>query len=258
MKALTVGTILVLLMSAGVQTTLYIQFAFAADSNGIISANNNVVQPGYLLTVYVPSHPFGTSTVGISITTEDGYTDQANIPTAGNPSWTFNIPPNQGESVQVCVNSGAISEENCHIYKTTGSAMSVSLPAISGSISNNSSGSESSNSKSNDNISKSHNHDSSTNTNNKSNNHSDHHNSNTDNSNDNGGGSGNGFNENQRNSFNGISSAGSNAHQGNNHHGFGGSGNDSLGSNSHRNSNSDTNNNNNPEVPMVQFIGPIQ
>src|SRR5215472_7672020 len=83
MKALIVETILVLLISAGVQTTLYIQFAFAADSNSIIGANNNVVQPGYLLTVYVPSHPFGTSTVGISITTENGYTDQANIPTAG-------------------------------------------------------------------------------------------------------------------------------------------------------------------------------
>lgn len=245
--------------------------AFAQDSN-----SNVVTQPGYLLTVNVPSHPFGSSTVGISITTENGYTDQANIPTVGNPSWTFNIPPNQGNSVQVCVNSGALSEENCHIYKTTGSAMSVSIPAISVS-SNNSGGSESSNSKSNDNnndINKSHHHDSSTNTNNRLNNHNDHHNSSTDNSNDNGGGSGNGqhgtdrhrefgrgngFNENQGDSFNGISSAGSNhSFNGNNHHGFGGSGNDSLGSNSHRNSNSDTNNNNNPEVPMVQFIGPIQ
>jgi hypothetical protein len=136
MKALTVGTILVLLISAGVQTTLYIQFAFAADSNGIISANNNVVQPGYLLTVYVPSHPFGTSTVGISITTENGYTDQANIPTAGNPSWTFNIPPNQGNSVQVCVNSGALSQENCHTYKVSGANMTVALPAVSGTNSN--------------------------------------------------------------------------------------------------------------------------
>ncbi len=103
------------------------------DSKVLAQDNIVVTQPGYLLTVNVPSHPFGTSTIGISITTENGYTDQANIPTAGNPSWTFNIPPNQGNSVQVCVNSGALSEENCHIYKTTGSSMSVSLPAISGS-----------------------------------------------------------------------------------------------------------------------------
>jgi hypothetical protein len=155
MKALTVGTILVLLISAGVQATLYIQFAFAADSNGIISANNNVVQPGYLLTVYVPSHPFGTSTVGISITTEDGYTDQANIPTAGNPSWTFNIPPNQGNSVQVCVNSGALSQENCHTYKVSGANMTVALPAVSGTnsktieISNSTSGTNGSNNSNN-------------------------------------------------------------------------------------------------------------
>lgn len=93
----------------------YTQFAFADNSN-IIGASNNVKQSEYLLTIYVTSHPFGTSTVGISITTENGYTDQANIPTAGNPSWTFSIPPNQGNSVQVCVNSGALSKENCHMY----------------------------------------------------------------------------------------------------------------------------------------------
>jgi hypothetical protein len=131
MKVLTVETIVVLLLTAGIQTTLYTQFAFASVVSGI-GNNNNVGQPGYSLTVNVPSHPFGTSTVGISITTENGYTNQANVPTAGNPSWTFNIPPNQGNSVQVCVNSGALSQENCHTYKTTGTDMSVSLPAISG------------------------------------------------------------------------------------------------------------------------------
>ena len=136
MKQLTVETILVLLLSAGVQTTLYTQFAFAADSNSIIGTNNNDGQPGYLLTVYITSHPFGTSTVGISITTEDGYTDQANIPTAGNPSWTFNIPPNQGNSVQVCVNSGAQSEENCHTYKASGANMTVAIQAVSGTSNN--------------------------------------------------------------------------------------------------------------------------
>ena len=201
MKALTVGTILVLLISAGVQITLYIQFAFAADSNGIISANNNVVQPGYLLTVYVPSHPFGTSTVGISITTEDGYTDQANIPTAGNPSWTFNIPPNQGNSVQVCVNSGALSQENCHTYKVSGANMTVALSAVSGTnsntieISNSTSGTNGSNNSNNKSNHQENNH----HTNNQENNH---HSSESK------------FNNNQENNHH-------TNHQENNHQGFG-------------------------------------
>jgi hypothetical protein len=252
-------------MAVLVVTTISTIFIISLDGKVLAQDNNVVTQPGYLLTVNVLSHPFGTSTIGISITTEDGYTDQANIPTAGNPSWTFNIPPNQGSSVQVCVNSGALSEENCHIYKTTGSAMSVSLPAVSGS-----SGSSNNSPSDNNDNNKGH-HDSST-TNNDSNekSHSNHHNSSTDNSNDNGGGrsqhgkdgqrefgSNSGFNENQGSSFNGIRNAGSDTHQGNRHQGLGGSGNDSLGSNSHHNGDS-SNTINNPGVPKVQFIGPIQ
>ena len=84
------------------------------------STNNNEIQPAYRLTVNVPSHPFGTSKVGISITTENGHTDQANVPTAGGSSYTFNIPKNQGKWVQVCVNSGNLSTDNCHTYETTG------------------------------------------------------------------------------------------------------------------------------------------
>jgi hypothetical protein len=38
------------------------------------------------------------------------------------------IPKNQGNWVQVCVNSG-LSTETCHTYESTGSDMSVSLPA---------------------------------------------------------------------------------------------------------------------------------
>ncbi len=254
-------------MAVLVVTTISTIFIISIDGKALAHDNNIVTQPGYLLTVNVLSHPFGTSTIGISITTENGYTDQANIPTAGNPSWTFNIPPNQGNSVQVCVNSGALSEENCHIYKTTGSAMSVSLPAVSGSSgsSNNSPSDNNDNNKSN--------HDSST-TNNDSNekSHSNHHNISTDNSNDNGSGrshgqhgtdrkrdfgSNSGFNENQGSSFNGIRHAGSDTHQGNSHQGFSGSGNDNQGSNSHHNGNN-SNTINNPGVPKVQFIGPIQ
>ena len=94
-----------------------------------VNSGNSGVEAAYRLTVNVPSHPFGTSTVGISITTANGYTDQANVPTAGGSSYTFNIPKNQGNSVRVCVNSGTLSHDNCRTYETTGRDMSVSLPA---------------------------------------------------------------------------------------------------------------------------------
>ena len=48
-------------------------------------SNGTETQPSYRLTVNVPSHPFGASTVGISIATENGHTDQASVPTAGGP-----------------------------------------------------------------------------------------------------------------------------------------------------------------------------
>ena len=91
-------------------------------------------EPGYQLTVTVPSHPFGTSTVGISITTANGYTDQANPSTSSGASWTFNIPPNQGNSVLVCVNSENSSQQTCHTYSTTGTDMSVSLSPASNNV----------------------------------------------------------------------------------------------------------------------------
>ena len=47
-----------------------------------------------------------------------------------NQDWN---PKNQGNSVQVCVNSGTLSYglDNCRTYKTTGRDMSVSLSAVS-------------------------------------------------------------------------------------------------------------------------------
>ncbi len=74
------------------------------------------------------SHPFDTLTVVISITTANGHPVQANLSTAGGLPYTFNIPENQGKSVQVCVKPGNLSINNCHTYETTGSDMSVSLP----------------------------------------------------------------------------------------------------------------------------------
>jgi hypothetical protein len=105
------------------------------NSNSNNSGSNNSgtsgteTQPSYRLTVNVPSHPFGASTVSISISTENGHTDQASVPTAGGSSHTFNIPKDQGKWVQVCVNSGNRSVDRCHTYETTGSDMSVSLSA---------------------------------------------------------------------------------------------------------------------------------
>ena len=86
-------------------------------------------QAAYRLTVNVPTHPFGASTVGMSITTANGYTNQASVPTAGGTSYTFNVPKNQGKSVQVCVNSGTLSHDICRTYEATGNDMSVSLSA---------------------------------------------------------------------------------------------------------------------------------
>src|SRR5215831_10241375 len=86
-------------------------------------------QAAYRLTVNVPTHQFGASTVGMSITTANGYTNQASVPTAGGTSYTFNVPKNQGKSVQVCVNSGTLSHDICRTYEATGNDMSVSLSA---------------------------------------------------------------------------------------------------------------------------------
>jgi hypothetical protein len=91
-----------------------------------------VGEPGYRLTVNIPSYPSGTSALGISITTANGYTDHANVDVSGVTSWTFNIPSNQGSSVRVCVNSDSSSGEMCNTYGTTGTDMSVLLSPPSG------------------------------------------------------------------------------------------------------------------------------
>jgi hypothetical protein len=69
--------------------------------------------------------------------------------TSGGASWTFTIPPNQGNSVLVCVNSENSSQQTCHTYSTTGTDMSVSLsPASNNGNSNSNSGTRSGNSNS--------------------------------------------------------------------------------------------------------------
>ncbi|MFY9870587.1 MAG: hypothetical protein WAK17_12785 [Candidatus Nitrosopolaris sp.] len=90
------------------------------------SSGSIFTQHGYQLTVNVPPYPFGTSTTDISITTANGYTDQANVSSSDVIAWTFNIPQNQGNWVRVCINSENSSRENCNTYNTTGADMSVS------------------------------------------------------------------------------------------------------------------------------------
>src|SRR5215471_16220600 len=166
MKMKVIAMTITAVSTLGILTSLHTQFAFAepligspvttdfsiqsnGDNSGYIvcdpnchmatNSNSNTksnstdseAQPAYGLTVNVPSHPFGVSTVGINITTENGHTDQASVPTAGGSSHTFNIPKNQGKWVQVCVNSGQLSTDNCHTYEITGSDMTVSLAAVS-------------------------------------------------------------------------------------------------------------------------------
>jgi len=101
------------------------------DDNG---SGNRGGQSGYSLTVDVPRHPFGKSSVNVSIKTANGYTDFRSIDTAtsGTPSAVFDIPPNQGDSVQVCVDSGIISsllDRTCQNYSVSGGNMRVSQSA---------------------------------------------------------------------------------------------------------------------------------
>ena len=101
----------------------------SSNSGSSDTGSSGSGQAAYRLTVNVPSHPFGASTVGMSITTANGYTDQTSVPTAGGSSYTFNVPKNQGKSVQVCVNSGTLSHDICRTYEANGNDMSVSLSA---------------------------------------------------------------------------------------------------------------------------------
>ncbi|HEY7078903.1 MAG TPA: hypothetical protein VH500_04315 [Nitrososphaeraceae archaeon] len=96
-------------------------------------SNTGGAESGYRLTVNVPSHPFGESSVNIEITTENGYHQFANVGTAGGSSHTFEIPPNEGNSVRVCVYTGfgIARGQNCHSYAADGGDMEVSLSAPS-------------------------------------------------------------------------------------------------------------------------------
>lgn len=77
-------------------------------------------QNPYSFTVNVPNHGFGANAVTIFVKTSNGYTDQQDVSTQANDvSWTFNIPSNQGDSIQVCVHTAGILNiinQNCRYW----------------------------------------------------------------------------------------------------------------------------------------------
>jgi hypothetical protein len=91
-------------------------------------------QSGYNLTVKITGHNFGVS-VYVKITTEKGYNAGGWIRTAGKPSASFNVPTDQGNNVQVCVQNAidlytrSILGTNCQRFNTTGADMVVNMAA---------------------------------------------------------------------------------------------------------------------------------
>jgi hypothetical protein len=93
-------------------------------------ASNSEDQSGYSLTVNVPYHPFGHAWVYIWMKTANGYEDSRRVGTAGGTSWTFNVPPNQGHTVEACVSASLLSSNNCQRFIVSGHDMEVSLSAL--------------------------------------------------------------------------------------------------------------------------------
>jgi hypothetical protein len=81
---------------------------------------------GYSVTVSIGSHPFGNKWSYIWVETEDGYEDNIRLSTAGDPSYTFEIPPGYGDSVKVCASSAIVAPSNCRVF-SAGQDISVTL-----------------------------------------------------------------------------------------------------------------------------------
>jgi len=89
-------------------------------------------QSGYNLTVNVTGHAFGNAAVWISVLTENGYRTGGWAQTAGGTSVTFNIPPDQGNSVQACVQNnivGQIIGSGCQRFSVNGGDIAVNMAA---------------------------------------------------------------------------------------------------------------------------------
>jgi hypothetical protein len=86
------------------------------DSDSGTNNNGGSSDSGYSVTVSIGSHPFGNEWSYIWVKTEDGYRDNIRLQTAGDPSYTFDIPPGYGDSIQVCASSAIVAPSNCRTF----------------------------------------------------------------------------------------------------------------------------------------------
>jgi hypothetical protein len=81
---------------------------------GLIIAVPNAIsiysttQSGYSVTINIGNYPWDYKHSYISIKTENGWEDSYQLPTAGDPSVTFDTPTGYGYSVQVCAKSAIL------------------------------------------------------------------------------------------------------------------------------------------------------
>jgi hypothetical protein len=88
-------------------------------------------QSGYTLTVNITTHQFGNPNAVVGVLTASGYSQSYTV-SIQSPSVTFNIPPNEGPSVRVCVtNSGLLNSfgGNCQTFNANGGSFSVNMAA---------------------------------------------------------------------------------------------------------------------------------
>jgi hypothetical protein len=102
------------------------------NSEGEDDDGGSTSRSGYEFTVRISDWPFGSSSVGITIETANGYRDSSSVSTAvsGTPSHTFNIPQDQGNSVFVCADpEGILAFGNCQTFITNGRDSSGTMSA---------------------------------------------------------------------------------------------------------------------------------
>ena len=80
------------------------------------------------------SHSFGVDAVSVRVQTSNGYDQSHSVATnSPHPGVTFYIPPNEGDTIQVCVADEIVGKilggGNCQKYSVTGSDMAVTQDA---------------------------------------------------------------------------------------------------------------------------------
>jgi hypothetical protein len=95
-------------------------------------SSNSRDQSGFSLTVKVTSHPFGYEHVYLWVLGANGFSENRQVSTAGGASWTFTIPPDQGNYVRACAAGSIVSslvDANCVYVRNTGEDKIVRLSA---------------------------------------------------------------------------------------------------------------------------------